>query len=165
MWEATPHRTGRGLEVGCPWTTPLTQCPATTIMVHLGATMTTAQVLHLRLMQASPGEFTWTIATGTTLSSYSSWAYKFQILADTFLMVSDFISTSRPVHPDGYRTLDPNYRSHSRNQLDPYAAQPQVYSTIPVSLTSLLSVFHDSYFLVCFTAANLDLQFGCKSQG
>ncbi|XP_041640551.1 catenin delta-1 isoform X3 [Cheilinus undulatus] len=32
----------------------------------------------------------------------------------------------RPVHPDGYRTLDPNYRAHSRNQLDPYAAQPQV---------------------------------------
>nr|XP_029134682.1 catenin delta-1-like isoform X1 [Labrus bergylta]XP_029134683.1 catenin delta-1-like isoform X1 [Labrus bergylta] len=32
----------------------------------------------------------------------------------------------RPVHPDGYRTLDPNYRALSRNQLDPYAAQPQV---------------------------------------
>ncbi|KAM3624220.1 uncharacterized protein V6R79_020738 [Siganus canaliculatus] len=32
----------------------------------------------------------------------------------------------RPVHPDGYRTLDPNYRAHSRTQLDPYAAQPQV---------------------------------------
>ncbi|XP_030643965.1 catenin delta-1 [Chanos chanos] len=30
----------------------------------------------------------------------------------------------RPV--DGYRTLDPGYRSHSRPQLDPYAAQPQV---------------------------------------
>uniref|UniRef100_A0A3Q3RUB6 Catenin (cadherin-associated protein), delta 1 n=1 Tax=Mastacembelus armatus TaxID=205130 RepID=A0A3Q3RUB6_9TELE len=32
----------------------------------------------------------------------------------------------RPVHPDGYRTLDPSYRAQSRNQLDPYAAQPQV---------------------------------------
>uniref|UniRef100_A0A3Q2C6I2 Catenin (cadherin-associated protein), delta 1 n=1 Tax=Cyprinodon variegatus TaxID=28743 RepID=A0A3Q2C6I2_CYPVA len=32
----------------------------------------------------------------------------------------------RPVHPDGYRTLDPNYRAPSRSQLDPYAAQPQV---------------------------------------
>ncbi|XP_051239879.1 catenin delta-1 isoform X1 [Dicentrarchus labrax] len=32
----------------------------------------------------------------------------------------------RPVHPDGYRTLDPSYRAHSRNHLDPYAAQPQV---------------------------------------
>lgn len=31
---------------------------------------------------------------------------------------------SRPV--DGYRTLDPGYRVHSRPQLDPYAAQPQV---------------------------------------
>ncbi|XP_029707306.1 catenin delta-1 isoform X3 [Takifugu rubripes] len=31
-----------------------------------------------------------------------------------------------PVHPDGYRTLDTSYRAHSRNQLDPYAAQPQV---------------------------------------
>ncbi|XP_044044828.1 catenin delta-1 isoform X2 [Siniperca chuatsi] len=32
----------------------------------------------------------------------------------------------RPIHPDGYRTLDPSYRAHSRNNLDPYAAQPQV---------------------------------------
>ncbi|XP_029295554.1 catenin delta-1 isoform X2 [Cottoperca gobio] len=32
----------------------------------------------------------------------------------------------RPVHPDGYRTLDPSYRATSRNQLDHYAAQPQV---------------------------------------
>ncbi|XP_069573913.1 catenin delta-1 isoform X2 [Brachyistius frenatus] len=32
----------------------------------------------------------------------------------------------RPVHPDGYRTLDPSYRAPSRNQLDHYAAQPQV---------------------------------------
>ncbi|XP_042341027.1 catenin delta-1 isoform X2 [Plectropomus leopardus] len=32
----------------------------------------------------------------------------------------------RTVHPDGYRTLDPSYRAPSRNQLDPYAAQPQV---------------------------------------
>ncbi|XP_008405914.1 catenin delta-1 isoform X2 [Poecilia reticulata] len=32
----------------------------------------------------------------------------------------------RPVHADGYRTLDPSYRAPSRNQLDPYAAQPQV---------------------------------------
>nr|XP_020451711.1 catenin delta-1-like isoform X2 [Monopterus albus] len=32
----------------------------------------------------------------------------------------------RPVHPDGYRTLDPGYRAPNRNQLDPYAAQPQV---------------------------------------
>ncbi|KAF7663159.1 hypothetical protein LDENG_00216900 [Lucifuga dentata] len=32
----------------------------------------------------------------------------------------------RPIHSDGYRTLDPNYRTSSRNQLDPYAAQPQV---------------------------------------
>lgn len=37
---------------------------------------------------------------------------------------------SRPVHPDGYRTLDPSYRAHSRNQLDPYAAQPQVCSVV-----------------------------------
>ncbi|XP_061580906.1 catenin delta-1 isoform X1 [Cololabis saira] len=32
----------------------------------------------------------------------------------------------RPVHMDGYRTLDPSHRAHSRNQLDHYAAQPQV---------------------------------------
>ncbi|CAL8331348.1 unnamed protein product [Merluccius merluccius] len=32
----------------------------------------------------------------------------------------------RPVHPDGSRTLDPSYRAAIRNQLDPYAAQPQV---------------------------------------
>uniref|UniRef100_A0A096LUU1 Catenin delta 1 n=1 Tax=Poecilia formosa TaxID=48698 RepID=A0A096LUU1_POEFO len=36
----------------------------------------------------------------------------------------------RPVHADGYRTLDPSYRAPSRNQLDPYAAQPQL-SSIP----------------------------------
>lgn len=44
---------------------------------------------------------------------------------------ADSISKRRPVHqahPDGYRTLDPSYRAHSRNQLDPYAAQPQVGS-------------------------------------
>lgn len=44
---------------------------------------------------------------------------------------------SRPVHQDGYRTLDPNYRSHSRNQLDPYAAQPQVCSKCFDSTSSL----------------------------
>ncbi|XP_077574708.1 catenin delta-1 isoform X3 [Stigmatopora nigra] len=32
----------------------------------------------------------------------------------------------RPVHADGYRTLDPSYRAPSRGHLDPYAAQPQV---------------------------------------
>lgn len=42
----------------------------------------------------------------------------------------DRFSTRRPVHPDGYRTLDPSYRAHSRNQLDPYAAQPQVGPTL-----------------------------------
>ncbi|XP_056442901.1 catenin delta-1 isoform X1 [Gadus chalcogrammus] len=31
-----------------------------------------------------------------------------------------------PAHQGGYRTLDPSYRAASRNQLDPYAAQPQV---------------------------------------
>lgn len=47
-------------------------------------------------------------------------------------LTADSISTCRPVHPvhpDGYRTLDPSYRAHSRSQLDPYAAQPQVGST------------------------------------
>lgn len=34
------------------------------------------------------------------------------------------ISFPRPV--DGYRTLDSGYRAPSRQQLDPYAAQPQV---------------------------------------
>lgn len=51
-------------------------------------------------------------------------------LADHSLMANGFhLNPFRPVHPDGYRTLDPNYRSHSRNQLDPYAAQPQVCLT------------------------------------
>ncbi len=35
-----------------------------------------------------------------------------------------FPSIPRPV--DGYRTLDSGYRAPSRQQLDPYAAQPQV---------------------------------------
>lgn len=58
--------------------------------------------------------------------------------AEIYLVVLTLTLTlsclTRPVHPDGYRTLDPSYRAHSRNQLDPYAAQPQVCSTITVSL-------------------------------
>lgn len=66
-WGPTLHPwcTGRDLELGCPWTTPLTLCPATTSMDHQGATMTTAQDPHQRLTQVSTGEPTWTIATGT----------------------------------------------------------------------------------------------------
>uniref|UniRef100_H3D478 Catenin delta 1 n=1 Tax=Tetraodon nigroviridis TaxID=99883 RepID=H3D478_TETNG len=37
-----------------------------------------------------------------------------------------YASLNRSAHMDDrYRTLDPNYRAHSRSQLDPYAAQPQ----------------------------------------
>ncbi|XP_062377491.1 catenin delta-1 isoform X1 [Sardina pilchardus] len=36
--------------------------------------------------------------------------------------------------PDTYRTLDPNYRAQSRNQLDPYAAQPQVHGRMGSAL-------------------------------
>lgn len=40
-------------------------------------------------------------------------------------LISSFIHCFfRPV--DGYRTLDSGYRAPSRQQLDPYAAQPQV---------------------------------------
>ncbi|KAM9314366.1 catenin delta-1 isoform 2-T3 [Pholidichthys leucotaenia] len=42
----------------------------------------------------------------------------------------------RPVHQDGYRTLDPNFRAPSRGQIDPYAAQPQVR---PMGSTEMLS--------------------------
>lgn len=54
------------------------------------------------------------------------------------------ISTRRPVHPvhpDGYRTLDPSYRAHSRGQLDPYAAQPQVASTASACIFTSFLVF------------------------
>lgn len=54
---------------------------------------------------------------------------------------ADSISTCRPVHPvhpDGYRTLDPSYRAHSRNQLDPYAAQPQVGSAASACVNALI---------------------------
>ncbi|XP_037545523.1 catenin delta-1 isoform X2 [Nematolebias whitei] len=50
----------------------------------------------------------------------------------------------RPVHPDGYRTLDPSYRAPSRNQLDPYAAQPQVG---PSELSSIPRFVPDPYGL------------------
>lgn len=42
----------------------------------------------------------------------------------TILFTSLVPFSTRPV--DGYRTLDSGYRAPSRQQLDPYAAQPQV---------------------------------------
>lgn len=63
-------------------------------------------------------------------------------------LTADTISTCRPVHPlhaDGYRTLDPSYRAHSRSQLDPYAAQPQVGSTVSAYVNTLIPYwFSDS---------------------
>ncbi|XP_068177475.1 catenin delta-1 isoform X2 [Antennarius striatus] len=53
----------------------------------------------------------------------------------------------RPVHPDGYRTLDPNYRAHSRTQLDPYAAQPQVRMGSAVELSSIPRFVPEPYGL------------------
>lgn len=56
-------------------------------------------------------------------------------------LTADCISPCRPVHPvhpDGYRTLDPNYRAHSRGQLDPYAAQPQVASSASACVHALI---------------------------
>lgn len=53
----------------------------------------------------------------------------------------------RPVHPDGYRTLDPSYRAQSRNQLDPYAAQPQVGRGSAMELSSIPRFIPDPYGL------------------
>ncbi|XP_051939208.1 catenin delta-1 isoform X2 [Hippocampus zosterae] len=54
----------------------------------------------------------------------------------------------RPVHPDGYRTLDPSYRAPSRNQIDPYAAQPQVGRMgSAVELSSIPRFVPESYGL------------------
>lgn len=44
----------------------------------------------------------------------------------------------RPV--DGYRTLDSGYRAPSRQQIDPYAAQPQVMSRGMRALGSALEM-------------------------
>lgn len=70
VWEATLHPwfTDRDLELGCPWSTPLTLCPATTTMDHRGAIVSTTRDPHQRPMQASPAELTWMIATGTQLA-------------------------------------------------------------------------------------------------
>ncbi|RVE75833.1 hypothetical protein OJAV_G00002850 [Oryzias javanicus] len=54
----------------------------------------------------------------------------------------------RPVHPDGYRTLDPSFRAPSRNQLDPYGAQPQVGRTgNPMEMSSIPRFVPDPYGL------------------
>ncbi|CAL9700830.1 unnamed protein product [Knipowitschia caucasica] len=53
----------------------------------------------------------------------------------------------RPVHPDGYRTLDPNYRAQSRGQLDPYAAQPQVGRGSAMELSSIPRFVPEPYGL------------------
>ncbi|KAK7929702.1 hypothetical protein WMY93_006097 [Mugilogobius chulae] len=53
----------------------------------------------------------------------------------------------RPVHPDGYRTLDTNYRAQSRGQLDPYAAQPQVGRGSAMELSSIPRFVPDPYGL------------------
>ncbi|XP_029018616.1 catenin delta-1 isoform X2 [Betta splendens] len=55
--------------------------------------------------------------------------YRVQVPVETYASLSRGARMDdryRPVHPDAYRTLDPSYRAPSRNQLDPYAAQPQV---------------------------------------
>ncbi|XP_024115640.1 catenin delta-1 [Oryzias melastigma] len=54
----------------------------------------------------------------------------------------------RPVHPDGYRTLDPSFKASSRNQLDSYAAQPQVARMgNPMEMSSIPRFVADSYGL------------------
>ncbi|XP_046900549.1 catenin delta-1 isoform X1 [Hypomesus transpacificus] len=51
----------------------------------------------------------------------------------------------RPV--DGYHTLDPGYRSHSRNHLDHYAAQPQVRMGSALELSGLQRFVPEPYGL------------------
>uniref|UniRef100_A0A8C6T081 Catenin (cadherin-associated protein), delta 1 n=1 Tax=Neogobius melanostomus TaxID=47308 RepID=A0A8C6T081_9GOBI len=53
----------------------------------------------------------------------------------------------RPVHPDGYRTLDPSYRAPSRGHLDPYAAQPQVGRGSAMELSSIPRFVPEPYGL------------------
>lgn len=53
----------------------------------------------------------------------------------------------RPVHPDGYRTLDPSYRAPSRGRLDPYAAQPQVGPGSAMELSSIPRFVPEPYGL------------------
>lgn len=55
----------------------------------------------------------------------------------TLIFLKNFIPT-RPV--DGYRTLDSGYRAPSRQQIDPYAAQPQVMSRGMRALGSALEM-------------------------
>lgn len=73
---------------------------------------------------------------------------------------ADSIPPCRPVHavhPDGYRTLDPSYRAHSRNQLDPYAAQPQVGSTASACVNTFqtLSSLLDANNSLCVPAVQV----------
>lgn len=54
------------------------------------------------------------------------------------MLTLSFFIPSRPV--DGYRTLDSGYRAPSRQQIDPYAAQPQVMSRGMRALGSALEM-------------------------
>lgn len=54
------------------------------------------------------------------------------------MLTLSFLIPSRPV--DGYRTLDSGYRAPSRQQIDPYAAQPQVMSRGMRALGSALEM-------------------------
>uniref|UniRef100_H2ULH6 Catenin delta 1 n=1 Tax=Takifugu rubripes TaxID=31033 RepID=H2ULH6_TAKRU len=60
-----------------------------------------------------------------------------------------YASLNRSAHMDDrYRTLDTSYRAHSRNQLDPYAAQPQVGSTFgAMELSAIPRFVPDPYGL------------------
>lgn len=125
--------TGRALELLCQWTTPLKLCPETTTTdLQWDLMTTTALDLHLRSIQASTGEHTWMIATGNMFNEipvylgFKACRLFLNFSMIMFCLIVNLLLLSRPVHPDGYRTLDPNYRAPSRNQLDPYAAQPQV---------------------------------------
>lgn len=48
---------------------------------------------------------------------------------------------------DGYRTLDPGYRVPSRQQLDPYAAQPQVRVGSAMELSGMQRFVAEPYGL------------------
>ncbi|XP_028834158.1 catenin delta-1 isoform X2 [Denticeps clupeoides] len=67
--------------------------------------------------------------------------------SDTYSSLSRMARMDPAYRPDGYRTLDPNYRAHSRPQLDPYAAQPQVRMGSAMELAGLQRFVPEPYGL------------------
>lgn len=100
--------------------------------------MTTGEAHHPRHTLAWAGALTWMTVTGR--NPPPRLILLLEIIVSVWKMFKnvDLDLSPRPV--DGYRTLDSGYRAPSRQQIDPYAAQPQVMSRGMRALGSALEM-------------------------